>query len=127
MVPIDTHFHNHKSEKPWITIEDTQHIYDACPSVPPLLGSLVLLPKSKTNFNKLSLKTKKMLHEGANSIVPELLSEWARQAEQIAQQIENEKMRSLTDEDHNFLSEILKDDLAIFTSHHPQFKSLWNL
>jgi hypothetical protein len=127
MAPADLYFHHEKNINPWITIHDTHDIFKLCPSLPKIDGDLMFLPKSVEAHNRLSLKTRTMLHEGIADILSEILPVWAKNAEGMAQQIETEKLRALSEEDCAFVTKMLNDDLGIFTRYHPEFKTLWGL
>jgi hypothetical protein len=127
MTPVDLFFHKDKNAKPWVTIHDTQSIYALCPTLPALKGDLLFMPKSVDAFNKLALKTRKMVSQGITDILAEVLPVWAKNAEQTAQQIEQTKLHTLSDEDRAFITKTMRDDLDIFTRYHPEFKSLWDL
>ena len=127
MAPEDLFLQQANNIKPWITIHDTQDIFNQCPSVPKIDGDLELRPKSVAAHNRLSFKTRKMLHEGIADIISEILPVWAKNAEEIAQKIEAEKLRALSEADRDFVSKMMKDDLDIFYRYHPEFKTLWNV
>lgn len=126
MIPENVFFHYEKETQPWVTIHDTDYIYQHCPSLPRLEGDLIFLPKSIASHNSLSFKTRKMLHEGIANIVAEVAPVWAKNAEVTAQKIESEKLRTLRPADFDFLQNKLKDDLDVFCRYHPEFKTLWN-
>ncbi len=127
MAPLDFFYSERRDGKPWIIVHDTKMILDMCPTLPRIEGDWVFLPKDVHQFNQLSLKTKKMVHENIQDIVSEVLPVWAKSAEQIAQRIESEKLKQLSDDDKHLLSELLRDDLDVFFSYHPQFKNLWGM
>lgn len=127
MMPHDLYFHAQKDQTPWIIIHDTDEIYKLCPTLPAIKGDLIFMPKSVEAHNKLSLKTRQMLHDGIRNIVSELLGVWVKDAEKIAQTIEANKLLSLSDDDIDFLNNTLKPDLQLLYKYHPKFKSLWNL
>jgi len=127
MAPVDLYFFPEENIKPWITIHDTHDIFKQCPSVPKIDGDLMFFPRSNAAHNRLSLRTRKMLHEDIRDIVSEILPVWAKNAEVIAQQIEAEKLRALSEEDCAFVTKMMKDDLDIFTRYHPEFKTLWGI
>jgi hypothetical protein len=127
MLPVDTFFHKDENAKAWITIHDTHKIYDLCPSLPKATGDLVLMPKSHKSYNNLSSKTRKMLGEGITDIVREVLAVWAKRAEATAQQIEADKLKSLSEADRDFVTKMMKDDLDIFFRYHSEFKTLWDI
>jgi hypothetical protein len=125
MVPEDLFFHHEKGAKPWVTIHDTAKIYALCPSLPVVEGNLLFLPKSSSAVDNLSFKTRKMLHEGIADIVSQVVPIWAKNAEEVAQKIEAEKLIALSGAEHDFIAKMMKDDLDIFYRYHPEFKTLW--
>lgn len=125
MAPIDLFFHKQKDTKPWVTIHDTEMIYDLCPTLPRLEGDLVFIPKSNQRYNKLSYKTRRMLNEGIKDIVGEVLPVWAKNAEKIAQDIKAIKLQAISKADHAFVTKMLKEDMDIFGRYHPELKTLW--
>jgi hypothetical protein len=127
MAPVSLFFHDDKGLKPWVTIHDTQKVYELCPTLPPMEGDLVFAPQSIDEFNKLSFKTRKMVSEDLQNILGELLPVWAKKAEDSAQQIEAEKLHALTDQDLDFLTIKLKDDMDVFKRYHPKTYASWGL
>jgi hypothetical protein len=127
MAPVDLFFHKEKNSQPWITIHDTHKIYELCPTLPKLEGDLVFLPKSNHAHHNLSTKTRKMLSEGIKDIVGEVLPVWAKAAEQIAQDIEGNRVSKLSEADHSLVSKLMHEDLDIFCRYHPEFKTLWKV
>ena len=127
MAPVSLFFHDDKGLKPWVTIHDTQMIYELCPTLPPMEGNLLFAPQSIEEFNKLSFKTRKMVSEDLQNILGELLPVWAKKAEIKAQQIEAEKLHELTDEDIDFITKKLKDDMDVFKRYHPEVYASWGL
>lgn len=127
MAPVNLFFHTDKGVKPWVTIHDTQKVYELCPSLPPMEGDLLFVPQSKEEFNKLSFKTRKMVSESLHNILGEILPVWAEKSENIARQIESEKLNALTEQDLDFIKEKLKEDMGVFKRYHPEIHASWEL
>ncbi|WP_158968181.1 hypothetical protein [Paraglaciecola sp. L3A3] len=125
MAPVNLFFHDDKGIKPWVTIHDTQKIYKLCPTLPPMDGDLLFGAQSNDEFNKLSFKTRKMVSEGIQDILGEILPVWAKQAEDIAQKIEANKLVNLREQDIDFIKDTLKDDMEIFKRYHPEVQAKW--
>jgi hypothetical protein len=125
MAPVSLFFHEDKNVKPWVTIHDTQKIYELCPTLPPMEGDLLFAPKSIQDFNQLSFKTRKMVSEGVSDILGEILPVWAKQAEDTAQKIEINKLKGFTEQDIDFIETKLKDDMRIFERYHPEIYAGW--
>jgi hypothetical protein len=127
MAPVSMFFHNDKDVNPWVTIHDTHKIYELCPTLPPMDGDLLFAPQSIKDFNNLSFKTRKMVSEGIHNILGEILPVWAKDAEETAQLIEANKVKTFSEQDCDFISNKLKDDLDIFRRYHPKVVEDWGL
>lgn len=127
MAPSNMFFHKDKGVRPWVTIHDTHKIYELCPTLPPMEGDLLFAPQSLEEFNRLSFKTRKMVSEGIHNILGEILPAWAKDAEQTAQVIEANKVKTLSQQDHDFIAKKLKGDLDIFRRYYPEVVDAWGL
>jgi hypothetical protein len=127
MAPVDLFFHKEKNLKPWVIIHDTEKIYELCPTLPKLEGDLVFIPKNNQEYKRLSSKTRKMLNDGIKDIVGEVLPVWAKNAEQMSQDVAAIKLNQLSEADRTFVAKMMEEDLDIFYRYYPEFKTLWNL
>jgi uncharacterized protein YbcV (DUF1398 family) len=118
---------NGHDNKPFLIINKQQEVFNYCPSLPPLNESFVVMPKSVQEFNKLSLKTRKMFHQDIKNIISQIMPAWAKSSEKVAQKIEIQKLHTLSDSDHDFLAQRLKPDLEKFYGVYPEFRNKWDI
>ena len=126
--PLDFFYDvNGPNETPWLILDKPQEFCQYCPSLPTLTDKLVVEPKDKHEFNKLSYKTRQIFHEDILNIIGQIMPLWAKNAENVAQKVAEQKLISLTDSDSNFLHELLKDDLEKFYSVYPEYRTKWDI
>jgi len=113
--------------KPWITLHDTNDLFEKCPSLVPCKGDIELFIKDMAEFQKLKYSTREMFLSNTGNIISEALEEWARRAELVGLQVKKTKMSCLSDKDRDDVFNFIKDDLEIFTDYHPEYKSKWDL
>lgn len=109
------------------TLSNMKQILQACPSVKFEDEKIDVVVSNPPEFAKLSNNTRGLLIKHSNEIISSSLAEWARRAEICVQEFEKVKVTKLSDSDHDFIKNYLKEDLAIFTDYHPEYKDLWQL
>ncbi|MFT5852081.1 MAG: hypothetical protein ACI87J_002057 [Colwellia sp.] len=116
---------SHGKFEPWVTLNEPDFIVNHCPDLPPVNGKICVIPKNITKYNQLKNETKKILHENLTSIIPEIMGEWAKRANEFGKKIKKAKIDKLSDEDREYVMTMLADDLKIFTNYYPEYTSKW--
>jgi len=115
------------NRKPWLTLDDPSEFFKYCPSLKVPRGKLIVEPKNINDFNRLSLKTRQMFFENINPIISDILCAWAKKAEGIALNVEKNKINTFSDNDNDFIHQLLKADLEKFYAIYPDFRNKWDI